>query len=176
MLLRTWRFITLMLTSLSMAMAFCHLLQMPPRMNYDSALWLTTTQSLFQYFGTVGAFIEGGAWISAILLALFVRKHKPAFRLTAIGAGCLLAAHVAFWWFIFPINAEIGRWTLDTIPANWTRIRSQWEYTHATRAILQILGLASLLLSVLAETNIRPVAEKKPIDRTPSQPLEALHR
>ncbi len=38
MLLRVWRFLTLMFTALSMAMAFSHLLQMRPRMSYDAVL------------------------------------------------------------------------------------------------------------------------------------------
>jgi len=40
--MRTWRFITILIASLSMAMAFCHLLEMPTRMSFDGRLWLTT--------------------------------------------------------------------------------------------------------------------------------------
>lgn len=35
MFLRTWRLLTLLLAALNMAMAFAHLLQLPPRMSYS---------------------------------------------------------------------------------------------------------------------------------------------
>jgi len=151
MILRTWRFLTIILVSLSMAMAFCHLLQLPPRMSYDGAQWVTT-QSLYQLFGTVGALIEVGALLLAIVLLLAVWRRRPAFQWTLFGTVCLLVAHGAWWMFIAPVNAEIATWTPDTIPADWTWWRSQWEYTHAARAILEILGLGALVLSVLVET------------------------
>jgi Na+/melibiose symporter-like transporter len=151
MILRTWRFLTIILVSLSMAMAFCHLLQLPPRMSYDGAQWVTT-QSLYQLFGTVGALIEAGALLLATVLLLAVWRRRPAFQWTLFGTVCLLVAHGAWWMFIAPVNAEIAMWTPDTIPADWMWRRSQWEYTHAVRAILEILGLSALLLSVLVET------------------------
>jgi hypothetical protein len=42
MSVRFWRFTTLLLCALTLALGVCHLLQMPPRMGYDSPLWLTT--------------------------------------------------------------------------------------------------------------------------------------
>jgi hypothetical protein len=151
MLIRTWRFMTIILTALTMGMAFCHLLQMPPRMRLDGALWLASN-ALYQLFGTVGAVIDIGAWILAVVLTILVRQRRPAFQWTLFGTVCLIVAHVAWWGFIAPVNAELAIWTPESIPADWTRLRAQWEYTHAARAVLQILGLSAFVLSVLAET------------------------
>jgi hypothetical protein len=168
MLLRTWRFLTIILVSLSMAMAFCHLLQLPPRMNYDGAQWVTT-QSLYQLFGTVGALIEVGALLLATVLLLAVWHHRPAFQWTLFGTICLLVAHGAWWMFIAPVNAEIATWTPDVMPADWTWWRSQWEYTHAARAILEILGLSALVLSVLVETPRKRPNARAEVTSDPSQ-------
>lgn len=159
MLLRTWRFLTIIAVSLSMAMAFCHLLQLPPRMSYDGAQWVAT-QSLYQLFGTVGAFIEVSALLLATVLSLAVCRRRPAFQWTVFGTACLLVAHAAWWVFVAPVNAEISTWTLDAIPADWTWWRSQWEYTHAVRAILEIFGLSALVLSVLVETPAHRLRER----------------
>jgi len=150
MILRTWRFFTIIFASLSMAMAFCHLLQLPPRMSYDGAQWIAT-QNLYQLFGTVGALIEVGALLFVTILSLMVWL-RPAFQWTLFATVCLLAAHAAWWMFIAPVNVEIATWTPDTIPADWMGWRNQWEYTHTVRAILDILGLSALVLSVLVET------------------------
>jgi hypothetical protein len=41
--------------------------------------------------------------------------------------------------------------TPETLPPDWTRLRDQWEYTHAARAALQIIALGSLVVSLLVE-------------------------
>ncbi|NEQ19662.1 MAG: hypothetical protein F6K28_08930 [Microcoleus sp. SIO2G3] len=56
-------------------------------------------------------------------------------------------------WFAFtaPMNAEFVQWTSDSISADWTRVRAQWEYSHATRFVLQLIGFSALLISILVE-------------------------
>jgi hypothetical protein len=163
MLLKAWRFITIIFVSLSMGMAFSHLLQMPPRMSYDALLW-RATQSMYELFGPpVGAIIEGGAVLSSVALAFLVRGRRPAFQWTVVGAGAVVAAHLIYWVFVFPVNAVMIHWTPDTIPADWTEYRNQWEYAHAARALLQIIGFAALVMSVITETPRR--AGDRPVYR-----------
>jgi hypothetical protein len=152
MLLKTWRFVTIMLTALSMGMAFCHLLELPAKMAYTGALWLTLLQTLYGAFGTIGAFIEVGAVITAAVVAFLVRRRRPAFGWTLLGTLCLVAAHVAWWVWVAPVNATMAPLTPETLPADWMALRDQWEYTHAARAVLQIVALGALLFSILAET------------------------
>ena len=99
MLVRAWRWLTIMLTSLSLVPALAHLLEMPAKMTYDGALWLRPQQSLYVAFGTFGAALEVGAVVTTIVLVILVR-----------------------------------------------------EYTHAARAVLQMIALGGLVFSVLAET------------------------
>jgi hypothetical protein len=57
MLIRVWRLLAIMLTALSMGAALAHLLEMPAKLGYSGALWLTLLQTLYPpAFGTVGAF------------------------------------------------------------------------------------------------------------------------
>jgi hypothetical protein len=61
MLVRIWRLVTIMVIALSMGTALCHLLEMPAKITYDGALWLTLLQTLYPpAFGTIGAFFEVG--------------------------------------------------------------------------------------------------------------------
>jgi hypothetical protein len=150
-LVKAWRFITIMFTALSMGMAFCHLLEMPAKMTYDGKLWLTLLQTLYGAFGTIGAFIEVGAVVTAVVLAFLVRHRRAAFGWTFVGALCLVAAHLAWWIWVAPVNATMAPLTPETLTADWMRLRDQWEYTHAARAVLQIIALAALVFSILIE-------------------------
>jgi hypothetical protein len=121
-------------------------------MRYGGLLWVTVQQSLYRVFGTIGAFIEGGALFAVAVLVFLVRAHRPAFALTLVGTACPAVAFAAWVALIAPVNAAVSRWTPESVPAEWTRLRARWEYTHAARAILQLTGLGALVLSILLET------------------------
>jgi hypothetical protein len=36
------------------------------------------------------------------------------------------------------------------LPDNWVELRRQWEYSHATSAVLNFVALVMLIFSVLA--------------------------
>jgi Domain of unknown function (DUF1772) len=153
MFVRTWRFITIVLAALSMGMAFCHVLELPAKMNYPASLYLTIQHSLYWQFGSFpGIFSEIGAIVCAIALTFLVRKRRPAFNWTIIGVNFLTLALVVWFSFVAPMNAEFAQWTVDSIPADWTQVRNQWEYSHTTRFVLQLVGFSALLISILVET------------------------
>lgn len=159
-LLKIWRFIAIMLTALSMGTALCHLLEMPPKLHIDGALWLTLLQTLYPpAFGTIGALFEVGAVLATVVLVFLVRQRRPAFGWTLLGAFCLVATHAIFWIWIAPVNAAMTPLTPATLPATWMELRNQWEYTHVARAILQIIALGALVFSILVEI---PVASQRP--------------
>ncbi len=150
---RALRLLTIMLTALSMGVALCHLLEMPAKLTYDPALWLTLLHTLYPpAFGTIGGAAEVGAVVATIVLAVVVRRRRPAFDWTLAGALCLLAAHAAFWIWVAPVNATMGAAPPHAPPANWMALRDQWEYTHAARAILQVIALGAFVVSILVET------------------------
>jgi len=152
-MLRTWRVLALLLVSLSMGMAFCHALELPPKMRYDAALYLTLHRTLYLLFGApVGAAIEVGAVLSSIGLIFLARGPGPSFAFTLVGAACMLIAHVMWWIWVSPANGELARMPLNAPTPEWTEWRNQWEYAHLARFVLQLGGFVMLLLSVLVET------------------------
>jgi len=152
MLVKLWRLVTVMFIGLSMAPALCHLLEMPAKLTYDGALWLTLLHTLYWAFGTIGAFFEVGAVITSVTLTFLVRQRWPAFGWTLLGALCLVTAHASFWIWIAPVNATMAALTPETLPTDWMSLRDQWEYMHAVRAVLQAIALGAVVYSILVET------------------------
>jgi len=70
------------------------------------------------------------------------------------------AADVAYRVWIAPVNATLGAVTPDTLPPDWTNLRDRWEYTHAARALLQVIALGALVGSILVDT--APVPSRAP--------------
>jgi hypothetical protein len=152
--LRLVRWIAAMLVALSTSAAVAHLLEMPAKLDYDGAMWLRLLQTLYPpAFGPVSGIAEAAAVLVVAGLTYRVRR-RPAFLWTLIAAACMVAAHTAFWLWVSPVNAVLVPLTPDALPADWMRLRNQWEYTHAARALLQMVALAALTYSFLVETPI----------------------
>jgi hypothetical protein len=154
MLLILWRLATLLLAALSMALSFCHLMEMPVRLSWGPALWMQTTNfgGLYYLFGRVGAVIDVSAILASAILVVLVRRRQPSIHFTMAGAA-LMALGLALWvGFVAPMNAVMATWTPGPIPADFLAVRDQWEYSHAAIALIKIAGLTALLLSVLVET------------------------
>jgi hypothetical protein len=150
-LLKTWRVFTIVLVTLLVAMPWSHLLQLAPRMHYDADLYLATQRTLFQYYGSVGAVVEGGAIVAVGFLVLLVRNRRPALWLTVAAALCLVAATLI--WFRWTNPADLALVSAAAAPPpDWMRLRVVWESTQAVRAALDVTALALLALSVVWET------------------------
>lgn len=63
----------------------------------------------------------------------------------------LALSHAAFWVWVAPVNEAMAPLTPETLPADWMDLRNQWEYAHAARALLQLVGLGALVFSLLVE-------------------------
>lgn len=150
MFLKTWTFFTVMITALSLGAAMGHLLELPAKMNYEGPMWLKVQQTLYgPGFGTFGAGFEVGAVVTTVVLAILLRHQPPAFGWAVLAALCMVAAHAAFWIWLSPANATIASLNPEDPPTNWIALRTLWEYTHAARAVLQIIALGALVYSIL---------------------------
>lgn len=135
--MKLWRFVTLILTALSAGMAFCHVVEMPPKLNYAPALCsrVTKIEGTYRLFGPpVGPSIEGGALLKAVVtLSILVRKRRPAFAPTRVGAARVAAVQVAWWLFVVPVNSQTVNRASESLPANVAELCDKWEYPHAAR-------------------------------------------
>lgn len=86
------------------------------------------------------------------MLAYLGRGRHPAFGWTLASAICLAVALGVWILFVALAHAQISQWTLDSIPRDWTQWRAQWEYAHAARTVLLMIGFGFLVQLVLAET------------------------
>lgn len=153
-MLRIWRFTTLLLAAIGMIMGGAHVLELPPRMQYDPELYATVTRTLYFYFGLIGSVIQVGTILAAAVLSFLVRG-RPTFRLTLLGTLGLVLSLALWFMFVAPVNAEWLRVIESdptSVPAAYERLRPRWEYGHVAAFSAWFLGFCLLLLSVVKET------------------------
>jgi hypothetical protein len=140
------RFFSLLFAALALAPALAHLLELPNKIGLSRDEYLTV-QQIYRGWALLGSVVFG-ALLSTLVLTIMVRGRRKAFGLALTGFLCVAGTQVVFWTFTFPANQATGNWT--TLPENWMALRAQWEYSHATSAVLNLIALVALILSVLA--------------------------
>ena len=154
-LLRTMRFVAVMLAALTLGLGVGHLMQLPSRLSWDQYLWVGSAVQggLHAMSGSVGAILFVATVIALALVAYFVREHgRPGFTLAAAAAALFALALVLWWVLVYPVNVELATWVDGPVPADWTDYRARWEWGHAIIALIELAGFAALIGAVLADT------------------------
>jgi uncharacterized membrane protein len=141
------RFFALFFTALALAPALAHLLELPNKIGLSQDDYFTV-QQIYRGWALLG-FVVAGALLSNLILTILVRQQPKAFALTLTAFVCIVGTQVVFWTFTFPANQATNNWT--QIPENWSQLRTQWEYSHACSALLNLSALTALIGSVLVK-------------------------
>ncbi len=84
-----------------------------------------------------------------VLFMLYRRGRRASFSLVLVGAALLVVALVITLSVNVPIDDAINRWTVDTLPSDWTSIRNRWEAYHAARTFISLAGFGFVLAGVV---------------------------
>ncbi|HKY28389.1 MAG TPA: hypothetical protein VJM12_10670 [Pyrinomonadaceae bacterium] len=147
MSVKTIYFIALFFVAVALGPALAHLLELPNKINLARDEYLTV-QQIYRGWALLGI-VVAGALISTLVLAVEVRRERKPFVFAIIAFLCIVGTQVVFWTYTYPANQATNNWTM--LPENWSELRQQWEYSHATSAGLNLLALIALILSVLAK-------------------------
>lgn len=154
MFLRAWRFVTVMLTALTLTMTSAHVLELPQKMQYDPQMYSAVNTTLYRYFAIVGGAYTVSSILATFVLAFLVRKRSQSFRLVLAAAICLLLAFGSWLILVAPVNREIAHVLTiapETVPSLWMRLRERWEYGHAVGFVITLTGFGLLIFSLLVE-------------------------
>lgn len=158
MSIKTIYFIALFFVAVALGPTLAHLLELPNKINLARDEYLTV-QQIYRGWALLG-FVVAGALVSTLVLAVMVRRERRAFVFALLAFICIVGTQVVFWTYTYPTNQATNNWTM--LPENWTDLRQQWEYSHATSAGLNLLALVAMILSVLASRTSEITGESRP--------------
>jgi hypothetical protein len=137
--------LSVLLVAISMAAAWAHLLAMPTKLTLSREQYLAV-QQIYRGWALLGVVVFG-ALASTATLAIEVRRSPGISGLCAASAACVAVSLLVFFVFTYPANQATSNWTM--MPDNWMDLRRNWEYGHATGAILYFAALAMLTVALL---------------------------
>ena len=144
-------FLSLFTAALALGPAMAHLLELPNKIGLPREEYLTV-QQIYRGWALLG-FVVGPALFSALALTIALRHRRRAFGFSLLALLCIIGTQVIFWTFTYPTNQATDNWTL--LPENWLALRRQWEYSHASSAVLNVTAVGALILSLLARDSPR---------------------
>lgn len=143
-----WRSATV-LAALTLGLTFAHTLELPRKLQFSAQLWTTLNQRLYEYFAVVGGALEVVTVLMLAMLAVAeLRRSRSRRWAVLVAAGCFAAALVVYFMVVQPANDQIASWSPASVPSDWTTWRDRWEFGHAFRFGLMLIGFAALVAAV----------------------------
>jgi hypothetical protein len=139
------RYTTILFELITLSALMAHLLALPAKMKLTREDYYTV-QSIYSGWAWLGIF-EIGALLLTLIWAISEGKKKRTFLFVIIAFIFFSVSLTLFFIFTFPANTATVNWTLKT--NNWQMLRQQWEYSHAARTILNLIGFSCLIFSLL---------------------------
>jgi hypothetical protein len=158
---QTLQTLTILLAAIGMALSLAHALEFPGKRRLDREAYLKV-QAIYYPGFTIGGAFEPLAMIAAFALLLVTPLGTTSFWLTATALVGLVLAHTIYWVVIHPVNKV---WLKDekldraggrffaagsaTAEGDWRALRDRWEWSHVTRAVLEMSSLVALVVAAV---------------------------
>jgi hypothetical protein len=143
---RLVQLLAIVTTALYLVPTAAHLFELPHKMALSPSEYMTVQQIYagWELFGIVIAI----ALVATLANTLLVRADRRAFAWSLAALLALAATQGIFWVFTYPVNVATRFWTVS--PEMFEAARRQWEYSHATSAVLTFVAFVAIVLSSLA--------------------------
>jgi hypothetical protein len=139
------QFFALVLTALVLVPAGAHLFELPNKIGLAQDQYFVV-QGIYRGWALFGVVLFP-AMAAILALTVVLRRQTVPFRYALVALLCMAATLAIFFAWTYPANIATANWTVA--PENWATLRRQWEYAHATNAVLTFVALCALTLSVL---------------------------
>ena len=114
------------------------------------ATYVEFHQATNQTFDPYMPIVVMGAVLGGIVLAIpFQGIHSLSGELAIAGSVCYAAVIAIALTTNVRINYQIARWSVQSPPDNWTRIRARWVRFHIIRTLFSLPALACYIIACL---------------------------
>ncbi len=144
-----FRFITILFVTITLSALLTHLLELPGKIHLTKQDY-QTVQQIYRGWSWLGIFEIGGLLLT-LIWTIIERKRRPVFPFLLVALLLFSISLAIFFFYTFPANTSTSNWT--QLPGEWEKLRSQWEYSHAVRALLNLAGFCLLVTGLLRNKN-----------------------
>ena len=149
--MRILQLAAVLLTALELVPSGAHLLELGRKIGLSQDSYLIV-QQIYRGWALFGIVLIAAIVTNLAVVVALWRQARPYWP--SLAAGSLLAVTLGiFFVWIYPVNQATDNWTIA--PADWQKLRLQWELSHAVNAILTFTALCFATLSALTAHDTR---------------------
>jgi uncharacterized membrane protein len=101
------------------------------------------------------------SFVTVLWLMLLERKNPLKFLLTFVSLICGFLVNFFTIRYELPVNNGVKVWNPKKPPSDWADQRASWEKFHRYRTIAALVGLTSLILSIVLPDPPKPEESAK---------------
>ncbi len=150
--LKGLQFTVVVLMALALVPVGAHLLALPNKIDLPQQDYFTV-QAIYLGWWLPSGIILISAIVASLVLAIRLRGAGTRFWLAVAGFVLIASTLVIFFVWTQPANTATANWTV--VPDNWQALRTQWEYSHATNAVLTFAALCAVLAATVRDHDER---------------------
>ena len=147
MALRIIQFLAIMLTALALVPSGAHLAALPDKMTMTQAAYFVA-QQVYAGWALFGIVLFG-ALIANLAHVIVLHRLGRSLRYALASFLFIAAGLVIFFVGTLSTNQATSNWTV--VPKNWNELRSQWEYSHTSNAIMTFAAVVCVIIAVLRQ-------------------------
>jgi uncharacterized protein HemY len=140
MKLQWLQFISIILAALLAGTSFGIWLGFNPS-RFSPGTYIEQQQNLVRSLNTLMLILVTATAVIILISAFIQRKNKTVFLILLLAAALFISCMAITRLGNVPIQSEMLKWTIHTMPANWTELRDKWWLLHTSRTFVEILGL-----------------------------------
>ncbi len=109
--------------------------------HYSASTYVEQQQNLVHSLNTLMIALVVIVTAITLISAFLQRKNKAIFIALLLAAVFFISCIVITRFGNVPIQNEMLKWTVDSLPDNWTTLRDKWWSFHIMRAIVELMAL-----------------------------------
>ena len=140
------RLLTITLMAIILIPSGAHLFALPAKIGLERDAYFIA-QSIYSGWALFGIPIIGAIVANGSLAVAERRQNPTAARWAGASALLVLSSLLVFFIWVFPANQETANWTQK--PEGWEALRRQWEWGHATNALIVFSAFVATSMAVI---------------------------
>src|SRR6266542_6314078 len=109
--------------------------------NYSASTYIEQQQNLVRSLNTLMISLVIIATVVTLISAFLQRKNKTVFVSLLLAAAFFLSCMTITRFGNVPIQTEMLKWTVGSLPDNWTMLRDKWWSFHIMRTVVELIAL-----------------------------------
>ncbi|MBX3241323.1 MAG: DUF1772 domain-containing protein [Chitinophagaceae bacterium] len=123
--------------------------------NFSASTYIEQQQNLVHSLNTLMIILVVAAAVTTLISAYLQRKNKPALIALLLATAFFISCMVITRFGNVPLQAEMLKWTTDTLPENWTALRDKWWSLHIMRTVVELIALVLVTWTIVQKKTVK---------------------